>query len=54
MNSSIEGSTMVAPEPGMYRVYVTVKDGKGSAAVANAPFKVKEDKIELQTEHKQK
>ena len=43
MNSSIEGSTLIAPEPGMYRVYVTVKDGKGSAAVANAPFKVKED-----------
>ena len=41
MNSSIEGSTLIAPEPGMYRVYVTVKDGKGSAAVANAPFQSK-------------
>ena len=44
MNSPVEGSALIVPEPRMYRIYVTVKDGKGSAAVADAPFKVKEDK----------
>ncbi len=41
---AVEGGTMevrVPDSPGRYRLYIYITDGKGSAAVANHPFKVK-------------
>lgn len=40
--SSLDGATLIAPGSGIYRVYATVRDGNGAAAVANVPFKVNE------------
>jgi hypothetical protein len=40
--SSEDHVTVTAPDkPGVYRLYVWVKDGKGNAATANAPFGVR-------------
>ncbi len=39
-SSSVNGATLIAPGGGIYRLYITVRDGEGSAAVANIPFKV--------------
>jgi hypothetical protein len=42
--ASAEGDrvTVVAPErPGIYRLHVWVKDGKGQVATANTPFTVR-------------
>lgn len=40
--ASGDGVSVTAPEkPGIYRLYVWVKDGKGNAATANAPFEVR-------------
>jgi len=41
--SSLNGATLTAPEPGIYRIYVAIRDGKGAAAVANVPFMVNEE-----------
>ncbi|MGB0347750.1 MAG: hypothetical protein ACPGGA_09710, partial [Balneolaceae bacterium] len=40
--SSLAGATLIAPGSGIYRVYATIRDGNGAAAVANVPFKVNE------------
>jgi hypothetical protein len=38
----LERATVIAPsKPGIYRLHVWVKDGKGHAATANMPFQVK-------------
>ena len=46
-DASASGCTVVLPKsPGMYRVYVEVRDGKGQAATANLPIRVSEPTIE--------
>ena len=44
--SSITGATLKAPVSGVFRVYATIRDGNGAAAVANVPFKVNETTTE--------
>jgi hypothetical protein len=36
-----KGVAIAGLQPGTYRLYVTVRDGKGAAATANLPFRVK-------------
>lgn len=36
-----KGATIAGLQPGNYRLFVTVRDGKGAAATANLPFRVK-------------
>jgi hypothetical protein len=36
-----KGVTIAGLQPGNYRLFVTVRDGKGAAATANLPFRVK-------------
>jgi hypothetical protein len=36
-----KGVTIAGLQPGTYRLYVTVRDGRGAAATANLPFRVK-------------
>jgi len=43
-SSSTTQVELQMPGGGLYRLYVTVKDGKGGAATANVPFQVKGEK----------
>jgi hypothetical protein len=38
---SPKGVGIAGLQPGNYRLFVTVRDGKGAAATANLPFRVK-------------
>lgn len=40
IRSSETGATLIAPSAGIYRLYLTVYDESGAAAVANIPFQV--------------
>jgi len=36
-----KGAAIAGLQPGSYRLFVTIRDGKGAAATANLPFRIR-------------